>query len=152
MQKNQSTKIKKSGRWTAEEDHFLKINFTGNTYRDIAEMMGRNISSVLYRAQELDIQNKRRISLWTEDDKKTLEKLSKNKTPKEISEIICRSEQSVRHQMYKLGITSFYSSKYRTRNNRVKKYIQISEEDEKIINERFGSFRKFVNFHLNGLK
>lgn len=92
--------------YTHEEDEFVRQNYLSMRHADIAEMLGKTIRSIRYRANKIGCDKKKTKRSWTkEEDKIILE--SRGKPLKEVAEILHRNQSDLLKRAHKLGISAW---------------------------------------------
>jgi len=125
-------------RWTREEEEFLLKNHDKMTLEELASRLGRTKDSIKGKMRFLRLgrppglgEIRRTRKIWTEDEKEFLKRNSKNFTAKELSELLGRTESSVRNMLRVLGL--------KPKKGRIGK--RGADEDEELI-------RKILNHEL----
>lgn len=140
----------KTGRWTKQEKQYLLNNFSQKTYRDIANHLGRSVSSVLAQSQALDIQGKKQDRTWSEQEVETLKTLHTSHTISQLSELFGRSKSAIRVKMFYLNLKPFYKPK--SQGGKVKKYLVVKVEDLELIEKAYGSIRNLITTQADILR
>ena len=92
--------------YTHEEDEFVRQNYLSMRHADIAEMLGKTIRSIRYRAKKIGCGNKKPKRPWTEEDDKIILR-SNGKPLKEVAAILHRDQSDLLKRAHKLGIPAW---------------------------------------------
>jgi hypothetical protein len=137
-----SKQVKRFSRWTAEQDEYLKSNYTTRSMEQMAEAIGRTKSSVGFRMHKLrlvrtreqkrliwrssegvkDFFRRKKWLPWTDEEKKFIQDNYEKMTRRELAKALKRSYNAVKAQIDKGLITAYkspqaISEQCRRRNN-----------------------------------
>ena len=93
-----------SGRWTKDEDEYLRERISTESLKRIAEGLGRTVSAVKDRARVLGLRRGRTIKHWTDEDTAFLEASYPAMSVQQIAEKLGRSILSVKGRIVRLGL------------------------------------------------
>ena len=86
--------------WTIEEENFIRENYYKLEAKEIAEHLGRTLSSVQHKISRMEIVGKR----WTDEEIEYLKNNYLVKTNKELSKELNRSKSAIDLKINRLGL------------------------------------------------
>jgi hypothetical protein len=121
-------------KWSIEEDEFLKENYKTKTSEELAEIVGRSQSSVKHHLLELGL---RVMYKWTPEQDEVL-KNNYQKTDKELSQLLKRSQKSIRSRREFLGLYRGQAPNWsKEEDEKLRKLWNGGLRDRKIIKSHF---------------
>lgn len=130
-------------RWTTKEVEYLKNNFHIKTYKEIAEVLKRQVSSVIAKSYDLRLQVDKKDTLWSEDELSLLIKQHHSFTVSQLADKLKRTKASVRAKMWVLNLRPLKKNKVSGK-GKVKKYLDVDVNDLRIIEKKYGSLRGMI--------
>ena len=88
-------------RWNQDEIDYLMKNYTNTSYEEMSIALGRTVSSIMHKAQNLNIQKPR---IWTDEEINFLINNYQTKTYKELAERLGRTKSAVDLKINQLGL------------------------------------------------
>ena len=97
-------KMEASTPWSKREENLLRKLFPDNSFREIANQIGRSIPSVSKKAHKLGFRKPKAYPNWSKKELNLLKKLYPSRTAQEVADKTGRSVQAVRKRIVKLGL------------------------------------------------
>ena len=90
--------------WSIREENLLRKLFPDNSFREIANQIGRSAPAVSKKASKLGLRKPRPYPNWSKKELNLLKKLYPSRTAQELADKTGRSVQAVRMRIVKLGL------------------------------------------------
>ncbi len=86
----------------AQEEALLRKMYPDNSIRDIANQIGRTVSAVAGKAQNLGLRKPKPV--WSKKELNMLEKLYPSRTAQQIADHVGRTVQATQLRIHRLGL------------------------------------------------